>query len=42
MNLRDIKGEKLEKSVRRKEFEEFVKVVSKAVYMTAEGIYQEE
>ena len=42
LNFKDVKGQHQEEEVIREKFEEFVKKVSKAVYLSAEGVYEEE
>jgi hypothetical protein len=41
-NFKDIRGQKQNNQVLRQQFEQFVKIVSRAVYLSAEGVYEEE
>lgn len=41
LNFQDIKGAKMNNRVLKEEFEKFVSLVSKGVFLSAEGIYEE-
>lgn len=42
LNFQDVRGEKKAGHVLREQFELFLKAVSKAVFLSAEGVYEEE
>lgn len=42
LNMKEVQGEKQEEKAVRRQFEGFVKKVSRAVFLSAEGVYEEE